>query len=168
MLSMSCFCWVFRPVYAWFTTTLAAQVNPIGRIQAYKQCIQNETATTNTTNNTKLNHPQAKPCQYNVGLSSSPPSRSVTEWVSRAHSRFAPSQWETSLQSNAVTHWLGTNLESALSQQWQSAKISLQLRLWNYSLVTWIEINCQQLRNGNHVSLSDFSRGFSTGSGCLC
>ena len=31
-----------------------------------------------------------------------------------ADSRFAPSQWETLLQSNAVSHWLGTNLESAL------------------------------------------------------
>ena len=27
----------------------------------------------------------------------------------------APSQWETSLQSNAVSHWLGTKLQSALS-----------------------------------------------------
>ena len=33
----------------------------------------------------------------------------------RADSRFVPSQWETSLQSNAVSQWLGTNLESALS-----------------------------------------------------
>ena len=32
-----------------------------------------------------------------------------------ADSRFAPSQWETSLQSNAVPHWLGANLESALT-----------------------------------------------------
>ena len=32
----------------------------------------------------------------------------------RADSRFAPSQWETSLQSNAVSQWLGANLESAL------------------------------------------------------
>ena len=34
----------------------------------------------------------------------------------RAHpdSRFASSQWETSLQCNAVSHWLGANLESAL------------------------------------------------------
>ena len=31
-----------------------------------------------------------------------------------ADSSFAPSLWETSLQSNAVSHWLGTNLESAL------------------------------------------------------
>ena len=32
----------------------------------------------------------------------------------RADSRLVPSQWETSLQSNAVSHWLGANLESAL------------------------------------------------------
>ena len=32
----------------------------------------------------------------------------------RTDSRFAPSQWETSLQSNAVSHWLRANLESAL------------------------------------------------------
>ena len=29
----------------------------------------------------------------------------------RADSRFAPSQWETSLQSKAVSHWLGANLD---------------------------------------------------------
>ena len=28
--------------------------------------------------------------------------------------RFAPSQWETLLQSNTVSHWMGANLESAL------------------------------------------------------
>ena len=38
----------------------------------------------------------------------------------RAHSRFAPNQWETSLQSNAVSHWLDTNLESALYFVWLS------------------------------------------------
>ena len=32
----------------------------------------------------------------------------------RADSKLAPSQWETSLQSNAVSHWLDANLESAL------------------------------------------------------
>ena len=32
----------------------------------------------------------------------------------RADSRLVPSQWETSLQSNAVSHWPGANLESAL------------------------------------------------------
>ena len=34
----------------------------------------------------------------------------------RADSRFVPSQYEMSLQSNAISHWLGTNLESALMQ----------------------------------------------------
>ena len=29
-------------------------------------------------------------------------------------SRFVPSQWKTLLQSNTLSHWLGTNLESAL------------------------------------------------------
>ena len=32
----------------------------------------------------------------------------------RADSRLGPSQWETSLQSNPISHWLGTYLESAL------------------------------------------------------
>ena len=31
-----------------------------------------------------------------------------------SRARLAPSQWETSLQSNAISHWLGTSLESAL------------------------------------------------------
>ena len=33
----------------------------------------------------------------------------------RAHSRFAPSQWETSLLCNDVSHLLGASLESALN-----------------------------------------------------
>ena len=33
----------------------------------------------------------------------------------RADSRLAPSQWEMSLQSNAVSYWQGANLKSALS-----------------------------------------------------
>ena len=32
----------------------------------------------------------------------------------RADSRLAPSQWETWLQRNAISHWLGANLESSL------------------------------------------------------
>ena len=39
-------------------------------------------------------------------------------WISRADSRFAPSQRERLLQSNAVSHWLGANLESALNKAW--------------------------------------------------
>ena len=40
-----------------------------------------------------------------------------TKYMSRADSRVAPSQWETSLQSNAVSHWVGVNLESALHEK---------------------------------------------------
>ena len=36
-------------------------------------------------------------------------------WYHWADSGLAPSQWETSLQSNAISHWLGANPESALS-----------------------------------------------------
>ena len=32
----------------------------------------------------------------------------------RADSSFTPSQWETALLCNNVSHWLGTNLESAM------------------------------------------------------
>ena len=40
----------------------------------------------------------------------------LTHWESgcRADSRFASSQWETALLCNDVSHWLDTNLESAL------------------------------------------------------
>ena len=37
---------------------------------------------------------------------------SVMKKNARADSMFAPWQWETSLQSNAVSHWLGANIES--------------------------------------------------------
>ena len=42
------------------------------------------------------------------------PGISVTTWCFRIDSRLAPSQWVTSLQSNAVSHWLGANIESVL------------------------------------------------------
>ena len=38
----------------------------------------------------------------------------LSAYTFRGDSRFTPSQWETSLQSNAVSHWLGANLESSL------------------------------------------------------
>ena len=37
----------------------------------------------------------------------------LNQWY-RADSRLSPSLWETSLQCNAVSHWLSTSLESAL------------------------------------------------------
>ena len=48
------------------------------------------------------------------------------EWnqTCRAESRVVPSQWETLLQSNAVCHWLHTNLESALNMTYNSYNTS--------------------------------------------
>ena len=37
-------------------------------------------------------------------------------WNHRDDSRLVPCQWEMLLQSNAASHWLGANLESALNQ----------------------------------------------------
>ena len=51
----------------------------------------------------------------------------------RADCSFAPSQWETALLRNSVSHWLGENLESALryyaisdkrSQNYMTANVS--------------------------------------------
>ena len=50
-------------------------------------------------------------CPSKISL---PNSRLASEMYYRADPRFAPSQWETALQSKAISHWLGTNLESAL------------------------------------------------------
>ena len=55
----------------------------------------------------------------------------------RAVSRFAPSQWETSLQSNAVSHWLGANLES--TSQWETSLQSNAVSHWlGANLESWI------------------------------
>ena len=43
-------------------------------------------------------------------------------YKNRADSRFAPSQWETPLQSNAIFRWLGASLESALKNSQQHKK----------------------------------------------
>ena len=61
------------------------------------------------------------------------PSQWETSLLFMADSRFAPRQWETSLQSNAVCHWLGTSLKSGL---W----LCTQGKEWMllYRWVTWI------------------------------
>ena len=66
-----------------------------------------------------LNHIISARMQYNFMLYTTIGKAKVhkqyfSERHCRAHSMLAPSQWETSLQSNAVSHWLGANLESAL------------------------------------------------------
>ena len=41
-------------------------------------------------------------------------SDTIWQQRSRVDSKFAPSQWETALLCNDVSHWMGANLESAL------------------------------------------------------
>ena len=54
----------------------------------------------------------------------------------RADSRLAPCQWETSLQSNAVSHWIGANLDSARADsglapsQWETSLQSNAVSHW--------------------------------------
>ena len=50
-------------------------------------------------------------CQMNVLLTCNSGSVAIE---AQGDPRFAPSQWETSLERNTVSHWLGANLESAL------------------------------------------------------
>ena len=55
-----------------------------------------------------------KPVHYGI-MAGSP----TVMYKLRADSRFAPSQWEKSLQSKAVSHWLGANQESALQSSYR-------------------------------------------------
>ena len=59
-----------------------------------------------------------------------------------ADPRFAPSQWETLLQSNGVSHWLGANLESVLISPWKALTITWKL--------SW----CQLCHQRQHQSFS--------------
>ena len=67
----------------------------------------------------------------------------------RADSRLAPSQWETSLQCNAVPHWLGTNLESSLGMM-VAHDIRLTFSEDNSSWRTWLpQLPCRRNRSHN-------------------
>ena len=67
--------------------------------------------------------------------------RKIYAYTCRADPRLAPSLWETPLQSNTVSHWLGANLESALTclkQHNRSCPIWLHFRgVPDYPMVTW-------------------------------
>ena len=66
----------------------------------------------------------------------------VFRWESisiRADSRFAPSHWETSLQSNAVSHWLDANLESAsVSKERMRYDLPTSLRIFSKSVSRYV------------------------------
>ena len=48
------------------------------------------------------------------GMNMWTPWEAIGQHVNTDDSRFAPSQWETALLCNAVSHWLGASLESTL------------------------------------------------------
>ena len=55
----------------------------------------------------------------------------------RADSRLVPSQWETLLQSNTISHWLGTNLESAARSDMVSLFRVFHSKLTNHKKKSW-------------------------------
>ena len=61
----------------------------------------------------QLCHYNLSCCQWKVGITTTF-HFSRYPCMFRTYSRLVPSQWEMSLQSNAVSYWLGANLESAL------------------------------------------------------
>ena len=66
-------------------------------------------------------------------------------YYTRADPRFAASQWETVLQSNTVSHWLGANLESALLYHAQDGIIWKTTQLcWNLLIYTHdiLQVTC--------------------------
>ena len=55
-------------------------------------------------------------------------------WVHKVDSRFAPSQWETALLCNDVSHWLGASLGSALSSKSDLSSMPIIAMLYAISL----------------------------------
>ena len=73
-------------------------------------CVVNILTVSTADHNRKLYfwHPKARVVESSLGQYTDSMS-----YFTRADSRLAPSQWETSLRSNVkVSHWLGTNLYS--------------------------------------------------------
>ena len=65
----------------------------------------------------------------------------------RADSRFAPSQWETALLCNDVSHWLGANLESVLYHD-DVKTCLLCLHYWHFVK----GFNCIPITNVQHCA----------------
>ena len=94
----------------------------------------------------------------------------------RADSRFAPSQWETLLLYNDVSHWLVVSLESAL-YKYVSVKstifgagndLFLVYLVWNHSQIN--EDFLSQLRLKNNLQLTKMQPSFkqNTFEGVMC
>ena len=84
----------------------------------------------------------------------------------RADFRFAHNQWETSLQSNAVSHWLGANLESALFMYifpvhttsimnvWMLQDVHLMCHMSVFSSVTHELVSIRQSLDTNDMAVN--------------
>ena len=74
---------------------------------------------------------------------------------SRADPRFAPSQWETSLLCNDISHWLGASLESALSSM-QHRQQSFEFE-FEYSIA--MKIVKHRSDSGPHFNINSIFSG---------
>ena len=79
----------------------------------------------------------------------------VGTFIYRADSRFAPSQWEAVLLCNNVSHWLSTNLESALIHTWVQRLIlpALACFSWNQGMGLY---TLRLKQNGLHIADDTF------------
>ena len=69
--------------------------------------------------------------------------------MTRADSKFAPSQWETALLCNDVSHWLGANLESALyDSSWCDNIVAFKWSCW--LLMPWHFIWHSRISSNHH------------------
>ena len=78
-----------------------------------------------------------------VNPSHEPKTNSTSYSPYRADSRFAPSQWETALLCNDVSHWLITSLESALPYLWSLHPLMLPITYCSLGDVALILIKVQ-------------------------
>ena len=71
----------------------------------------------------------------------------LSDYWTRADSRFAPSQWETALLCNDVSYWPGASLESALLDQfllkhWGLNKMANILQMIILNAFSWKKAVC--------------------------
>ena len=91
-------------------------------------------------------------CLEHISLAQVSPTYSDQLGTHRADSMFAPSQWEMLLLCKNVSHWLDTNLESALNQQQCPPKG----KLW-FLHVAGLAVGKGRKHMGKHVTLQPIS-----------
>ena len=70
----------------------------------------------------------------------------------RADSKLGPSQWETALLCNDISHWLGANLESTLMLSVTRGHICLSVQYFDHYLSNWaVYVIIDAIRHQAHV-----------------